>query len=522
MTNKTPEGGSVAEGIAYRFDTILSGHIQRLLGARHGIGGLPVTTNAVSCILLFAEQVKNEQGDPAGSEPYNRERLHTELTEMCLDADTIMDMIIPDLARRGYIRTTADSGIFILDHTVRMARILDHIFPTMPGINLVAYLAQAMDEVKSGRKSLETAANHFDQTLTIHGVALKKKQGPADGGRSLNREDIASLIQKQNRRPVRSKIIKGSDFEAAQKKRAAGGGKAPVPETVPPPEVTSPDPQGTVAATPVPELLAGSARATSVPENRLVEPDREHHKVDLINTPPGETPEAGEHAPSFSTVFSNTSSLREGQAPLVAPLHDLIMSGDMNPSSRSTSEIDPVISSSTGAGGIDEEKGGNDPSGSTAGEKFRDETDEVAGNISPDPVVSPGDDNIVEKRIADFAEDLAMQCPICRTGRIVSHQTITGKCYYACSDRNCTFISWGKPHHLTCPACGNPFLIESPGQDGESILTCPRATCFHRQSHPSDASGDATQTKNPPASSTTSKPPSRKKLVRRKVVRRKR
>ncbi|MBW2675763.1 MAG: hypothetical protein JRD89_20545, partial [Deltaproteobacteria bacterium] len=200
-------------------------------------GRLQVTINAISCIILLAEQLKNEQRGISPSEEYTREMLCDELTEMCLDADEIMDTAIPDMIQRNYIQIEPDRGISIKEDTVRMAQVLDYIFPKMPGINLVAYLAQAMEEVKTERKSLETAKDHFDQTLKIHGVALKKKQAPekqtkapaapAGRQRELKREIMASLTER--RRPTRSKVITGSDADALYQKSVNGKKKSSVP-----------------------------------------------------------------------------------------------------------------------------------------------------------------------------------------------------------------------------------------------------------------------------------------------------
>jgi len=68
-------------------------------------------------------------------------------------------------------------------------------------------------------------------------------------------------------------------------------------------------------------------------------------------------------------------------------------------------------------------------------------------------------DDAIEKRIAAFEEDLAMQCPICRNGCVQKEEAGIGKIYYRCSVKDCNFISWGKPYHLVCPQCNNPFLV---------------------------------------------------------------
>ncbi len=293
MGNETQGNGSVENKIGNRFDEILGRHVKRLLGARYGIGGLPVTINAISCIILLAEQAKNERGGLARSEQYTREMLCGELAEMCLDADEVMDTAIPDMIHRGYMQIDPDSRISIKEHTVRMAQVLDYIFPKMPGINLVAYLAQAMDEVKSGRKSLETAGDHFDQTLKIHGIALKKSQAPgkkqkkrsapADSQKALKREILASLTE--SRRPARSKVIKGSDANALYQ-TVTGRKRAPVPSSdaaaSSPGERLPRDKKRKAGKAQPSEMSTGKNRSLEVQENRPAETDSVAYEGDGI------------------------------------------------------------------------------------------------------------------------------------------------------------------------------------------------------------------------------------------------
>jgi hypothetical protein len=125
--------------------------------------------------------------------------------------------------------------------------------------------------------------------------------------------------------------------------------------------------------------------------------------------------------------------------------------------------------------------------------------------IPAEPVVeskveeaAPVDDE-VDKRVAAFEKELALVCPICKTGILQEKTTTAGKVFYSCESENCNFISWGRPHHIECARCKNPFLVEVTDTAGLTILRCPRATCQYRQ--PLSASGT--------------------KLVRKRLVRRK-
>jgi ssDNA-binding Zn-finger/Zn-ribbon topoisomerase 1 len=154
------------------------------------------------------------------------------------------------------------------------------------------------------------------------------------------------------------------------------------------------------------------------------------------------------------------------------------------------------------------------------------ETDEAHPAIRLKKEASPVNDDDIEKRITAFEEDLALECPICRQSKVQVKNTATGKPYYKCSNKECSFISWGKPHHILCPNCNNPFLIEISNKSGTTSLKCPRATCrYFAKLHPDmpenrkERMDSAGQDTNTPVS-TSQKP--RRRVVRRRVVRKKR
>ena len=162
------------------------------------------------------------------------------------------------------------------------------------------------------------------------------------------------------------------------------------------------------------------------------------------------------------------------------------------------------------------------------------QTEEGASTVEPEhemDIISEAhgrirSDDLIEERIAAFEQDLAMVCPVCKTGKIKEEQTAKGKLYYVCSNKNCVFVSWGRPYHMVCPRCRNPFLIESAERHGKTILRCPRATCRHRQELPGETSDSPLQETGSTCehvikSSAISRKPHRR-VVKRRRVRRKR
>ncbi|MFO7568776.1 MAG: hypothetical protein R6W75_03180 [Smithellaceae bacterium] len=116
------------------------------------------------------------------------------------------------------------------------------------------------------------------------------------------------------------------------------------------------------------------------------------------------------------------------------------------------------------------------------------------------------DDEDIAAKVAAFEKELALVCPICKTSVLTEKTTAAGKVFYTCTSEACNFISWGRPHHIQCARCKNPFMVEVEDANKQLILKCPRATCQHRQ--PLAPSGA------PPAGTV-------RKVVRKRLVRRK-
>ena len=107
----------------------------------------------VSCIVLLTES-SEEGGDSEGNGgSLSRSRLEVELEEMGLGDSSRLEMTLQRMAQAGYIDVDGKQRVVAEKPTISMARLLDHAFPGMPGMNLVAYFVQTMDEVETGRKN---------------------------------------------------------------------------------------------------------------------------------------------------------------------------------------------------------------------------------------------------------------------------------------------------------------------------------------------------------------------------------
>jgi len=487
MDEPLSKTGSPTVAILYALDQVLLRHLERITGTSRGIQGLPMDLMTVTCIVLLMEHIE-EAGREGNGGRLNRSDLEDELSEMGLDDPPMVEQTLTRMAEAGYIEMDAKQRMVPGKPAFSMARLLDHAFPGMPGMNLVAYFVQTLDELETGRKDSATALMQLDQMLRRHGAAPFRQHGEVrkgtkaggSAGPSSSRPEDASVSSRtkapnRDRRPLRpreNRLVFRSPKQSApgsshgdRNRRNPGPDDGidprlepadtptPLQEREPPPAPLEREEEPTQAVDP-----AGGAETGHTGPNVLQEP---------LDTAEAGTPFEPETAPE--------------------PPSDLPTDTEQGLDIEPVDEPEPV-------------------------------PDEDAG-VSP--VTPAGEEEGVEERIAAFENTLAMECPVCRQASVKVRETAKGRVYYQCTSDACMFISWGRPHHIPCPRCGNPFLVESTARSGETLLKCPRATCRYTFRQEADASPKKSGSAEADASIPTVRKKKRR-VVKRRVVRRKR
>ncbi len=181
MASNTHKNNDNANKVQNMFDQILCRHMERLIGTSYGIGALPMNSTTISCLTLLMERENEIENFPSDAqERYTAETLISELDEMGFSLGHNIKTIIEDMIRKDYINVDDHNKLIPDKPTISMAQLLDRTFPQMPGMNLVAYFIQTMDEVKSERKDLDSAINQFNQILQMQGVSLINEQSQTD------------------------------------------------------------------------------------------------------------------------------------------------------------------------------------------------------------------------------------------------------------------------------------------------------------------------------------------------------
>ncbi|MBI9074775.1 MAG: hypothetical protein JEZ02_05115 [Desulfatibacillum sp.] len=450
------------------FDDVLQSHFERLIGTRVGMRGLPITLETITALVLLAERIEDAGDDP--SKYHSRETLCQEMAEVGLQSAEEQKVALQLMEEKGYIKVLESGGLESSEDVPTMTRALDKVFPQMPGMLLVAYYVQTLQEVVSGRKEEDHAVDQFDQALTMHGMSAKRdKQGDAKPAK----EDVAKKRLESLRRLSAARVSAARQKEAESYSMANLGDPLQEQlsrpnqfdsmgqETQTPPAMETPP---EIAEQPMEAEPSQEIEIANVDDRAVVAPGEEEPLQEMEK--PGSVEARQEHdtrdaSPREEDIGQADTSIED--APVEEEIEETepeLPEVSEHPVPDEEPEVDPVAM---------------DSEGGAQTESF----DAVQGAPPPAPP-EIGDADIME-RVAEFEQALAMTCPLCGEGKVKEQQTSMGKIFFACTQKACQFISWGRPHHIVCPQCSNPFLVEGSALEGAAILKCPRATCNHVQ-----------------------------------------
>ncbi len=504
MEKDTKQKNTTARNVRKLFDQTLGHHIERLTGSRYGVGSLPINLATISYLIFLTERESEIENFPsAASERYTHETLLNELAEIGIDTDEDLKMELQHMIQKGYIDVDNDGKFSAKKPATSMARLLDRTFPKMPGMNFIAYLIQTMDEAQSGRKDLDYAISQFDQTLQMQRVSLLKQE--------------AQPKPKKVPRPHVGRKIKLGKIETSQISRSGSKIISSKGETKKV-EIKELSAWQDESIEPSPEMdEAIEVQESDIPQEENKEEQDEKVETEIFYVEPNVPPER------LSDISPEPSSEMQGLTVETASpdtsIEDVPSSKEAPPTVLKTVVEETDLSEKLDM--VDVEAKSVKADEVLQQEETKHETEMVLERRSLEK-----DDDIIEKQIASLEEGLAMQCPICKTGKIQEEMTGTNKTFYRCSNKDCNFISWGKPFHIVCPQCNNPFLVEIFDRGGKTILKCPRATCRYWQKLPGEMTEEpqnkADSKGQEPVKSTVISQKPRRRVVRRRVVRRKR
>jgi DNA topoisomerase IA len=148
---------------------------------------LPFDIVTITSLILLVERENEIQTFPESAEArYSEKTIIDDLAETGIDIDDNSKASVNNLASMGFVTINEDNEFIPRESTPKLVAVLDNLFPGMPGINLVAYFLQTLQEAVSGRKDVEQAISQFEQTLFTRGVSVSKLNKPAGSNGKLD------------------------------------------------------------------------------------------------------------------------------------------------------------------------------------------------------------------------------------------------------------------------------------------------------------------------------------------------
>lgn len=533
------------------FDEILRTHVTRLVGSAFAVDGLPLHAVAIACVALLAAREREIHDAPAHPpERYQHATLSQALAELGLLHERV-ETTLGALTAQGYLTVEPQGALVAQKRAMSMTLLLDRLFPRMPGLQLVLYVLQTMEEVISGRKDLAFALQQWDQILQKYGVALPQAVLPQEAKRpptdhplqavtlqalpkqkELSRQEALDLLKAQIQSQRPDKVVSATesvtvwDITALSPRDDHGWqDHDSLPEQTD--EVFHPNDSAAIAPMPpeTHQIEAASgvevwsehqAAAHHTADAAWPEVSHKDDAVTESETTPGVAGPNLESAglePGPSTVSPSGHDGAAAPASLEAALTGN-MSSDRLDDARESASAPTFTEASLPSEACAHLEDVVEPQQAAASALAT----APATAVRAEAAQSAWDDEEVESQIEAFEEELAMACPMCTTGRIRQERTKKGQLFYSCSTETCKLMSWGRPYHQACPMCHNPFLVEIVDRTGTTSLKCPRATCFYNKRLHEDTDSRLSSQEPTP---TVALPRRRRRVVRRRVARRK-
>jgi len=472
------------------FNELLFRHLCRIKEISSHHSSLPIHLSHLAGLLLIVERDLEIKAYPQTTQKhFDRETIRSEMVDLGANyADDIGEAFC-QLINTGYVSMDDQGRYMALEPAFSVARAIDGHFPQMPGMSLLVYIIQGIEEVVSGRKELDFAIRQTDQTLMSRAVSFKSRvHSPPQKSNKISKQKKADFIKRIRQR-----------FEASPQEisdpviltRGQYARDVKITELFPKSKSEEDNGESFDSNARIPEKLKPSANDSPAETHEDKRTSFGKPEADLPKEEPDDIPDS---AALPDAMFQNSDSVGIEVLPSVVSEPDAT-EGESGTETKEAEEV--------------REQENSD--------------DRIAENTENEQT----SELIIDNQINEFETKLALMCPICKTGHIEPKATESGKTYYMCSGSNCNFISWGKPYHFPCPRCRNSFLIEFKNSAGVSGLKCPRATCTFRQDHlDAPLSNSEIGSREAPAvhGSNTKQTGTkkRKRVVRRRIVRKKR
>ena len=435
-----------------QLDEILAQEITALLDVDETTAMMSFNLASIACVTLIIEREREiKQYADFPPERYTKESFINELVDIGLEKDEEMLGTVRTVLDKGYISSDNDGQLKAEMPSFMMAGFLDNMFPGMQGMNLIAFVLQMNDEVNSGRKNMELAKESFKSTLKSRGVSVTKDKAEEKAtefvsgvvATSSQSKGVSQKLKKDNlnrlSRLIKTRRKKSQDAQRVQVKDVFDKGPSKEELEAQKAEIRAAEEAARKAAD-LARQLAEKDEKIKEAEEAAKEAARQLEEIEKREKELEAAREKAEKADEMAAQLAEKEAMMAEKEARLKALEEKLKQEEENRLQR-----------------------------------------EEEARLKKEAAEKPTEDNDIESRIAEFESELAMPCPLCHDGKVVSNTTDKGKEFFSCTSEDCRFVSWDKPYHFECPLCKNSFLTETEIAPGQKGLKCPRAACSYTQ-----------------------------------------
>jgi hypothetical protein len=406
---------------------------------------LPLDMITVACLHLLSER-EIEIEEESEKKRYDKNEFLNDMTEIGFDVDEELLGVLQNIIDKDYVEIDAEGGYHTRMNAMELVANINRMFPGMPGMNLIAYVLQTLEEIMSDRKDLGEALEQFDNTLMSRGQPLsfvhlrtekktETQRAQERIRRAVEREEsrkaseMMKSVNKEKLALLRQSLVRDKEEPMVVTKRVIGSGEIQIKEISP-------------------HKIKEAKKRERLEKERLEQERIAFEKAELERKRQELERLAQEQAERERVERERLETERRELEALEQAKREEAerLRREREEKERHEREREKELK-----------------------ERERIENEKKAGELS------------IEEQIAAFEKQQASVCPLCHQGKIVKEVTESNREYYRCDNRGCKFISWDKPHPYPCPQCRNPYLLEFRKQDGSLGLKCPLATCSYIQ-----------------------------------------
>ncbi len=156
-----------------KLDKILATSTLKHMGIIKPVTGFKIGIPLLSSVYLIHEREKEIAASQANSiERYNSETLLDDLMDIGVPVDINDALVLEQIQNENYICIDENDWYYEEQLGAILIKLFSLIYPTMPGLNLIAYFNQTAEEVESGRKTLDLAIDQISRQLQSEGIPL--------------------------------------------------------------------------------------------------------------------------------------------------------------------------------------------------------------------------------------------------------------------------------------------------------------------------------------------------------------